>query len=35
VFEQYINTEENAPIQDRFSEGILMTLIENSKKVLA
>jgi alcohol dehydrogenase YqhD (iron-dependent ADH family) len=35
VCEQYINTTENIPIQDRFSEGILLTLIENAQKVLA
>jgi len=30
VLEQYINTTLDAPIQDRFSEGILLTLIENA-----
>lgn len=34
VFEQYIVTTKDTPLQDRFSESILLTLIENSKKVL-
>lgn len=34
VLEQYITTAENVPLQDRFSEGLLHTLIENSKIAL-
>lgn len=34
VLEQYIHTSENTPLQDRFAEGIMLTLIENSKIVL-
>ena len=34
VLEQYIVNSKNTPLQDRFSEGILLTLIENSKSVL-
>ncbi len=34
VLEQYINTSLQTPMQDRFSEGILLTLIENGPKVL-
>ena len=34
VLEQYIQTEKNTPIQDRFSEGILHTLIENGPLVI-
>ena len=34
VLEQYINTTDDAPLQDRFAEGILLTLIENSQKAL-
>jgi len=34
VFEQYINTSQDTPLQDRFAEGILLTLIENGHKVL-
>lgn len=34
VLEQYIVNSKNTPLQDRFSEGILLTLIENSKNVL-
>jgi alcohol dehydrogenase YqhD (iron-dependent ADH family) len=34
VLEQYIHTTENAPLQDRFAEGIMLTLIENSQKAL-
>lgn len=30
VLEQYINTIKDVPLQDRFSESILLTLIENS-----
>lgn len=29
VLEQYLNQDVNAPLQDRFSEGILLTVIEN------
>ncbi len=32
VTEQYLTFPQNAPIQDRFAEGILLTLIENGKK---
>lgn len=31
VLEQYINTTKNTPLQDRFCESILLTLIENAK----
>jgi len=34
VFEQYFSKIEDTPIQDRWAEGILKTLIEESKKVL-
>ena len=34
VLEQYINTTKDAPLQDRLSESVLLTLIENSKIVL-
>lgn len=34
VLEQYINTTDDSPLQDRFSEGILLTLIANASKVL-
>ncbi len=34
VLEQYIVTSMNTPLQDRYAEGILLTLIENSQKVL-
>lgn len=34
VLEQYMNTTKNAPLQDRFSESVLLTLIENSRIVL-
>ena len=34
VLEQYIQTKEDTPLQDRFCESILLTLIENSSKVL-
>ena len=30
VLEQYIQTAENIPLQDRFAEGLLLTLIENA-----
>ena len=33
VLEQYIHMEKNVPLQDRFSEGILLALIENAQKV--
>jgi NADP-dependent alcohol dehydrogenase len=35
VVEQYITFPVNAPLQDRFAEGILLTLIEEGPKVLA
>lgn len=35
VLEQYIHTSNDVPLQDRFSEGILLTLIENAPIVLA
>jgi alcohol dehydrogenase YqhD (iron-dependent ADH family) len=35
VLEQYITTSENVPLQDRFGEGILLTLIENAQKSLS
>jgi len=34
VLEQYLHTTKNVPLQDRFCEGILLTLIENSQIVL-
>lgn len=34
VLEQYLHTTQNVPLQDRFSEGILLTLIENAPVVL-
>lgn len=34
VLEQYITYPQNAPVQDRFAEGILQTLIEVAPKVL-
>lgn len=34
VLEQYMSTTKNVPLQDRFGEGILLTLIENSQKAL-
>lgn len=34
VLEQYINTTIGSPLQDRFSESILLTLVENAPKVL-
>ncbi len=35
VIEQYLTYPVNAPIQDRFSEAILLTLVEEGPKVLA
>ncbi|MFZ4414760.1 MAG: iron-containing alcohol dehydrogenase [Bacteroidales bacterium] len=35
VIEQYMNYPENAPLQDRFAESILLTLIEEGPKVYA
>lgn len=35
VFEQYLTFPVNSPLQDRFSEGILTTLVEEGPKVLA
>lgn len=35
VIEQYLTYHVNSPIQDRFAEGILLTLIEEGPKVLA
>lgn len=35
VIEQYLTFPVNAPLQDRFAEGILLTLIEEGPKVLA
>ncbi len=35
VFEQYLTYEVNSPLQDRWAEGILLTLIEEGPKVLA
>ena len=35
VIEQYLTYPVNSPLQDRFAEGILMTLIEEGPKVLA
>jgi len=35
VMEQYLNFPVDSPIQDRFAEGILMTLIETGPKILA
>lgn len=35
VIEQYLTFDVNSPIQDRFAEGILTTLIEEGPKVLA
>ena len=33
VMEQYLTYDQNAPLQDRFAEGILLTLIEEGKKL--
>jgi NADP-dependent alcohol dehydrogenase len=35
VMEQYLTFPQEAPIQDRFAEGILLTLIEEGPKVMA
>jgi NADP-dependent alcohol dehydrogenase len=35
VLEQYLTFPANAPLQDRFSEGILLTLIEEAPKIMA
>lgn len=35
VIEQYLTYPVNAPIQDRFAEGILLTLIETAPKIFA
>ncbi|MBK2123885.1 iron-containing alcohol dehydrogenase [Fangia hongkongensis] len=35
VIEQYLTYPQDAPLQDRFAEGILQTLIEEGEKVLA
>jgi len=35
VLEQYLHTTKNTPLQDRFSEGILHTLIENAHIALS
>jgi NADP-dependent alcohol dehydrogenase len=35
VFEQYLTFPVNSPVQDRFAEGILTTLVEEGPKVLA
>jgi NADP-dependent alcohol dehydrogenase len=35
VSEQYLTYPVNAPVQDRFSEGLLLTLIEEGPKVLS
>jgi len=35
VFEQYLTYPVNSPLQDRWAEGILLTLIEEGPKVLA
>ena len=34
VMEQYLTFNQNAPLQDRFAESILMTLLEEGEKVL-
>ena len=34
VMEQYLTFDQNTPLQDRFSEGILSTLMEEGKKVI-
>jgi alcohol dehydrogenase YqhD (iron-dependent ADH family) len=34
VLEQYLNQDVNAPLQDRFSEGILLTVRENGPRAL-
>ena len=35
IMEQYLTYPVNAPVQDRFAEGLLLTLIEDGPKVLA
>ncbi|KOO52723.1 iron-containing alcohol dehydrogenase [Priestia koreensis] len=35
VFEQYFSQTPSTPLQDRFAEGILLTVIENGERVLA
>ncbi len=35
VIEQYLTYPVNAPLQDRFSEGIMLTLIEEAPKIMA
>ncbi len=35
VFEQYLTFNVNSPLQDRWAEGVLLTLIEEGPKVLA
>lgn len=35
VLEQYLTFPVNAPLQDRFSEGIMLTLIEEAPKIMA
>jgi NADP-dependent alcohol dehydrogenase len=35
VMEQYLTYPQNAPLQDRFAEGILLTLIEEGERVIA
>ncbi len=35
VMEQYLTFDVNSPVQDRFAEGILQTLVEEGPKVLA
>ncbi|MFW5856062.1 MAG: iron-containing alcohol dehydrogenase, partial [Bacillota bacterium] len=35
IFEQYFSHTENTPVQDRWAESLLVTLKEDSKKVLA
>lgn len=35
VFEQYLTYNVNSPLQDRWAEGVLLTLIEEGPKVLA
>ncbi|MED1203489.1 iron-containing alcohol dehydrogenase [Heyndrickxia acidicola] len=35
VFEQYFSQTPSTPIQDRFAEGILLTVIENGEKAIA
>jgi NADP-dependent alcohol dehydrogenase len=35
IMEQYLTYPVNAPVQDRFAEGLLLTLIEEGPKTLA